>query len=339
MSFYCYLLKSVKTPNSTSTYIGFTVDNQRRLRQHNGELTAGAKKTSKGRPWEHIAIVSGFPNKIVALQFEWQWQHPATSRLIREVLNVNPNKRGVRTKLDVLLCILQTKLWHQLDLQVNFLNKTAHDYFFKISENQSYIPRTVFCGAGLKELPVTNNENKENNDNNASFSCTPTTAGQESNRPACELCQTAATGLIWSCTHCSGPALHTACLASICGSNESVVSLSLSPHTHTHTHSHTHTQHSHTSRLIPQHATCPQCHTVFAWKDVALSSKRVERDDRRFAGYRYPHSNTNTNTNDNFSPNNVLIIKSESSGTPVVDDYEDLCYGYEDEVEEVIVEL
>ncbi len=80
--FYCYLLKSVCTPTSKSTYIGFSTEPHRRLRQHNGELkNGGACHTAKRRPWVHIAIVEGFPSKVLALQFEWQWQHPCRSRL------------------------------------------------------------------------------------------------------------------------------------------------------------------------------------------------------------------------------------------------------------------
>lgn len=83
MPYFCYLLRSIATPNSTRDYIGFTNDPKRRLRQHNGEIKQGAWKTSKKRPWVHVAIVSGFPNKIVALQFEWQWQHPKESRVFK----------------------------------------------------------------------------------------------------------------------------------------------------------------------------------------------------------------------------------------------------------------
>lgn len=47
----CYLLKSTSTPRSNRTYVGSTPDPPRRIRQHNGELTQGALKTSRFRPW------------------------------------------------------------------------------------------------------------------------------------------------------------------------------------------------------------------------------------------------------------------------------------------------
>lgn len=68
---YCYLLKSTV---SKRYYIGYSVDPSRRLRQHNGEIEGGAKKTHKGRPWVIICIISGFPDSHTALRFEWRWQ-------------------------------------------------------------------------------------------------------------------------------------------------------------------------------------------------------------------------------------------------------------------------
>ncbi len=52
VQFYCcYLLASTVPRYRTHGYVGSTPDPVKRLRQHNGHLTQGAKKTSRKRPW------------------------------------------------------------------------------------------------------------------------------------------------------------------------------------------------------------------------------------------------------------------------------------------------
>jgi len=72
---YVYLLVSSTTGN---TYVGATVNLERRLRKHNGEISGGARRTTsrvaKGETWTRAAYVSGFPDWTAALQFEWRWK-------------------------------------------------------------------------------------------------------------------------------------------------------------------------------------------------------------------------------------------------------------------------
>lgn len=71
---FVYLLVS----DSGTTYVGATVDVDRRLRQHNKELVGGAHltaaKVAKGESWTRHCYVSGFPDWSAALQFEWRWK-------------------------------------------------------------------------------------------------------------------------------------------------------------------------------------------------------------------------------------------------------------------------
>lgn len=71
---YVYLLHST----DNSTYVGATVDLDRRLRQHNKIIKGGAHTTSMkvnaGQTWERACYVEGFPDWQAALQFEWRWK-------------------------------------------------------------------------------------------------------------------------------------------------------------------------------------------------------------------------------------------------------------------------
>lgn len=51
-------------------YIGATVDPVHRLRQHNRDITGGARRTDGG-VWKMRCLVSGFRTWREALQFEW----------------------------------------------------------------------------------------------------------------------------------------------------------------------------------------------------------------------------------------------------------------------------
>ena len=57
------------------TYVGYTNNLERRIRQHNGEIKGGAKYTV-GRSWEYAGYIKGFENNIMALQCEWKLKHP-----------------------------------------------------------------------------------------------------------------------------------------------------------------------------------------------------------------------------------------------------------------------
>ena len=68
---YCYLLLS---EDNKRTYVGATIDIHRRLRQHNGEISGGAKAT-RGSSWRRVCYIEGFPDECATLQFEWKWKN------------------------------------------------------------------------------------------------------------------------------------------------------------------------------------------------------------------------------------------------------------------------
>jgi len=95
---YVYLLVST----SGNTYVGATVDLNRRLRQHNKEIKGGAHatgiKVSQGETWTRAAHVSGFPDWQAALQFEWRWK-----QLSRKLsLQLKPLERRIKALKELL---------------------------------------------------------------------------------------------------------------------------------------------------------------------------------------------------------------------------------------------
>ena len=87
--------------NAGCTYAGVSPDPVRRLRQHNGEIKGGAKYTTgKGSGWEHICLVSGFKDKIQAMQFEWAVKHVAPR-----------NAGGLQMRIKKLYTVLNSERW------------------------------------------------------------------------------------------------------------------------------------------------------------------------------------------------------------------------------------
>tara|TARA_Y100000389_G_scaffold148022_1_gene147021 strand:+ start:676 stop:1050 length:375 start_codon:yes stop_codon:yes gene_type:complete len=97
---YVYFIEST----NGSTYIGATVNLDKRIRQHNKEIKGGAVATSNkvnnGEIWSYICYVENFPNFNEALKFEWRWKQ--LSRLIQKNNpKINPKEKRLQalTKL------------------------------------------------------------------------------------------------------------------------------------------------------------------------------------------------------------------------------------------------
>ncbi|CAG7880347.1 unnamed protein product [Brassica rapa] len=125
--FACYILTSLSPRHKGHTYIGFTVNPKRRIRQHNGEIRSGAFRTKKKRPWEMVLCIFGFPTNVSALQFEWAWQHPRESRAVREAAAAFKSFSGLARKIKLAYTMLTLPAWNSLNLTVNyFSSKYAH---------------------------------------------------------------------------------------------------------------------------------------------------------------------------------------------------------------------
>lgn len=70
MNWYCYLLISENEKYLNHAYTGITTDLDRRLRQHNGEISGGGKHTRSKRPYKILCYVTGFQTKGEALKCE-----------------------------------------------------------------------------------------------------------------------------------------------------------------------------------------------------------------------------------------------------------------------------
>lgn len=236
--YYCYLIKSQQTPTSKATYIGFSTHPLHRLRQHNGEIVSGARKTSKFRPWVHIAIISGFPNKIIALQFEWQWQHPTKSRILGNE-GGRQKKFGYKHALSTLSSLLQHKLWKQLNLTISFASELYLEEFRSFSEGIN------ISNVALIDHEKLNSEAKEGTQESAG-------PPEGSNCKMCKESLSNSTRWFWSCKRCQNYC-HLLCAAQST-TFATVFQTSLT--------------------IVPPSIKCSTCSHTIHWSDVVLHAQR-----------------------------------------------------------------
>jgi predicted GIY-YIG superfamily endonuclease len=98
---YCYIVYS---PSKNRTYVGYTVNPTRRIRQHNGFIKGGAKATSIANDWRFLSIITSsadtFTN-ILALSIEWHLKHPTGQKRTKDAIY-----RGIEGRLHSIVDVL-----------------------------------------------------------------------------------------------------------------------------------------------------------------------------------------------------------------------------------------
>ncbi|KND03795.1 endonuclease [Spizellomyces punctatus DAOM BR117] len=250
----CYLLSSLKEGCTNHAYVGSTPDPVRRLRQHNGEIKGGAKKTEKKRPWDMVVVVYGFPNKYAALQFEWAWQKPHLSRHFSAAY---PGAyKGTRKemmlpiKLRVLSDMLHLEQWSRWPLNIHFTSTVAASMFGQLP---SAPPRHIGIAHGTL-VEVGRDIRKEEGALVASkldmpsieHDCVVCLESIEIEQPSDWLC----------CSRDQCPMIaHLVCLSSWFLSEEAAERLGS----------------DHSSELLPVMGTCPLCRVPLRWGDLIMA--------------------------------------------------------------------
>lgn len=113
---FCYILY-IPDGSSVQTYNGYTNNLSRRIRQHNKELSGGAKATSrnKNNNWVYGAIITSTDpefTKIKALQLEWQIRYPTRKRPRPRIYN------GIQGRIDGLSHVFSNERFSNMTFEL-----------------------------------------------------------------------------------------------------------------------------------------------------------------------------------------------------------------------------
>ncbi|KAI0649833.1 hypothetical protein C8Q79DRAFT_350476 [Trametes meyenii] len=264
----CYLLKSVRTPRATATYIGSTPSPPRRIRQHNGEISQGAWKTKHNRPWVMQMIVHGFPSKLAALQFEWAWQHPHISRHLRDsdgkaMFNSSGRLKYLNTNVRVARSMISSHPYNTWPLRVKLFTEEAEKAWNNSSKDTSMLPlpqgvyvSTEFEGVDGKSGRAGSGRTGPIDVADAQFTTEHLKKTSEifmpGHRLECSICHE-------EIAHNSDPLAVALCPAMACKAVSHLACLS---------HRFLSEESPASSDIIPRGGTCKACHSYILWGDI-----------------------------------------------------------------------
>lgn len=130
---FVYLLES----SNGATYVGATVDPDRRLRQHNHEISGGAHatgaKVKKGEIWSRVCYIAGFPTWSAALQFEWRFKQ-ISRKLPQNMIPFQRRMIALKTLLGLERPTTKAVAYSEWENppEIVWENEDAKNYFYSI---------------------------------------------------------------------------------------------------------------------------------------------------------------------------------------------------------------
>lgn len=115
---YCYVLYNTK--QLQRTYVGYTTNPNRRLRQHNGLISGGARATSGTHEWAFLFLVTSPSfNTHTGLSFEWH---------LKRALKTQKAKGPVKRIESLFKTIIQNTKFNQYEFQI-YISMYAQNVF------------------------------------------------------------------------------------------------------------------------------------------------------------------------------------------------------------------